>query len=650
MKNESKVYVFSEGKCSTLNSFKEIKSTEFLSDFKLDTKFNYLFTMLKNLGQTVNNNAKYLSKFENESENNFKKFLINSANIYSERKLEEEKDINKILDITLDRKNEFFLNMSNKILNHEKNITKINKKFSDLNIENLRIKFENFKTKTEKEIINLKKDVEEKASLIFVNEESKKNFKKILVNESLIKSIEKQLIQFEFNFKRSSQQNIKKEKTNSTQKLKLQQSLDSYENEFDDIKEDLYQKIDEIKKTQHIYKEQKIMYEKHISNSQKKFTLFNKDLNNMRNILNSVKSGHKNIKVEEGNNNKVEVKKNLKIDNNNFGNLNIGANLNAIEYTMNEISERLDEVERNLSKKIINIDNKVKEFEDIKKMNKIISRLQLEMNSKLNQETFELEMNSKISRDEFFNFINKNLVYKDKIKAVEHETELLKEELTKEMENLSQKNDKFKIFFEKEWKKLIDTLSVLQTRILLLEKNTESLQFSTKDFKKNLANLKKMLFDLQNYCIQKFEERINSLSTTHGLKCLSCGEKEINYPPLNKYTYGDDNKIYLYENHDVKVINRLNNVKNFKKSKSNYGGKKNRIFSGQVLKSLNKENKRGGTATTKGETVFDTKHIYKEHFVKAHLNSEKKNFILRKKMKPAKKMRPFTSIPKQFIL
>lgn len=40
--------------------------------------------------------------------------------------------------------------------------------------------------------------------------------------------------------------------------------------------------------------------------------------------------------------------------------------------------------------------------------------------------------------------------------------------------------------------------------------------------------------------MEKFNVRLNSLATTHGIRCLSCGEKDLNYPPLNKYTYGDD--------------------------------------------------------------------------------------------------------------
>lgn len=40
------------------------------------------------------------------------------------------------------------------------------------------------------------------------------------------------------------------------------------------------------------------------------------------------------------------------------------------------------------------------------------------MNSKLNQETFEVEMAAKIERNEFFEFINKNLVYRDKLKTL----------------------------------------------------------------------------------------------------------------------------------------------------------------------------------------------------------------------------------------
>lgn len=51
------------------------------------------------------------------------------------------------------------------------------------------------------------------------------------------------------------------------------------------------------------------------------------------------------------------------------------------------------------------------------------------------------------------------------------------------------------------------------------------------------------------------------MASTHGIKCLSCGEKDLGYPPLTKYTYGDDQWIYVFENNDVSVLTKLNDEK-----------------------------------------------------------------------------------------
>ena len=38
---------------------------------------------------------------------------------------------------------------------------------------------------------------------------------------------------------------------------------------------------------------------------------------------------------------------------------------------------------------------------------------------------------------------------------------------------------------------------------------------------------------LQYFFIETYQAKLNSLMTTKGLQCLSCGEKDLNYPPTH---------------------------------------------------------------------------------------------------------------------
>lgn len=105
--------------------------------------------------------------------------------------------------------------------------------------------------------------------------------------------------------------------------------------------------------------------------------------------------------------------------------------------------------------------------------------------------------------------------------------------------------------FESKWTQIAKNINFLNTQF-------EKQKVKELDLKKELSDLNnlcdwfsKKLNQLSSYCEEKFQERLNSLATTHGIKCLSCGEKDLNYPPLTKYTYGDDEKIYIFENNDV---------------------------------------------------------------------------------------------------
>ncbi len=69
-----------------------------------------------------------------------------------------------------------------------------------------------------------------------------------------------------------------------------------------------------------------------------------------------------------------------------------------------------------------------------------------------------------------------------------------------------------------------------------------------------MKTFKDKFVDHQNEIQEKMNEWLNSLATTQPVKCLSCGEKDRNYPTMQKYAYGNDGKLYLFQNNDIQFI------------------------------------------------------------------------------------------------
>lgn len=191
--------------------------------------------------------------------------------------------------------------------------------------------------------------------------------------------------------------------------------------------------------------------------------------------------------------------------------------------------------------------------------------------------------------------------------------------------------------FKEKWREVAGHVNQLNEKLNENKENECGNKVKITKLNSDIGKINKEFQNFSQICDEKFNQRLNSLATTYGIKCLSCGEKDLNYPPLNKYTYGDDNKIYLFENNDVSVINKINNFSETQTRPNSHF----RIQSGKQSQKTSSHN------VTTGESEFSKKHIVLEHNAKRHQPLKKSNYVQKNFMKKA---RPQTSIPLQKIL
>jgi len=358
-----------------------------------------------------------------------------------------------------------------------------------------------------------------------------------------------------------------------------------------------------------------------------------------------------------------------------------------------ELEEKLNDIERTLNKKILNVDSRLKDIEDIKKLNKIVTRMQMELNLKVNKEVFEMEINEKLSKNDFFDFVNEHLITLDQLKTVQHELASFKEQTNQGLQNLeglvknvrgnlSRNQESNEVSFREHVEKVSDIQSVVS-----------GLGDNLKDLLERFSFLSQRFQDTKEKVFSLINTRLNSLATTKPLSCLSCGAKDINYPPISEYVQGEKDVLYpkdlnvqvnnanvymngskykpllssKYRAQEIssaktncqsipsQVVNgetkettsncgnlaEENVSTNYNSNTNNYkvnSMSKSRVASNYVAKS-GKESQ-----YTTGSQVFNTKHIVREHQEKLHRPVD---IMIRNGSIAKNRLRPFSSIPQR---
>ena len=241
------------------------------------------------------------------------------------------------------------------------------------------------------------------------------------------------------------------------------------------------------------------------------------------------------------------------------GEVKDGISYDRLKEEMDIISA---EIERNLNKKIFILEGRVREFDDLRKHDKVLTKIQIEMNSKLSKDIFDAEMGTKLSRNEFFDFINKNLVSKDEIKSIDIKVD-------KFGVDLNEKITVVDAYTRKHKRTLYKKCEDIEKKIEEVRKSSEEAylmigegKLSSEQIEKRTSLVEKKFVDLKKHMEEAFTARLRCLATTKTVNCLSCGKKDINYPPITELIKGDTNYYYekdQNENYNPNVDKNANN-------------------------------------------------------------------------------------------
>ena len=722
--DEKNVYVFSAGESMNINSIEVSSIIGLSTSFNINQQLDHLLEVINNLGKTVNRNAFFMKNLsdkvkdnEENSSNNvlFGTYLTNNNAILNN--FIQSKGMEELKTPTL-------MNVLNRVTPSQEKLGNAKSKFTREDIKSLIETNSSLTSKFVKESFDTRKAQEDL-------------WEKINYLESKIASLENLLtlpnelndLRVELN---TQEQKTKSQMDDLQGKLeKISHSVDGQVKLIDDMEKRiktemkfLSQKVDESNK----YVRSQTDLNKGSTPVSSKTELFAKylevesfrkfkDLNNeiidgLEKKINEINMESIQTFVESRLNHffkESKAKTASKVEEEEIvhhgypsstqtnlletNQTNLMKQNQVTQERLTELEEKLNEIERTLNKKILNVDSRLKDIEDIKKLNKIVTRMQMELNLKVNKEVFESEINEKLSKNDFFDFVNENLITLDQLKTIQHDLTTFKEQTNQGLQNLenmikgvksnlskSQENN------ESSFREHVGKVSDIQSIVGRLGDNLKDLLERFNFLSQRFQDTKAKVFSLIN-------TRLNSLATTKPLSCLSCGAKDINYPPINEYVQGEkdvlypkdlnvqpsDATVYMNGTKYKPLINSKYRAQEISSAKTNcqsiptqaangeakdttsncglmidenvstnYNSNTNNYKVNSISKSriasnyISKSGKESQYTT--GSQVFNTKHIVREHQEKLHLPVD---IMIRNGSIAKNRLRPFSSIPQR---
>lgn len=660
---ETNIFVFTEGENTQLkkHEFEDLKYVSKTINF--ETQAKEILAFINNLAKTVNKNAFCLktlleqnSKKEEMLESNlFLNYLDEKNNslmsfLKPEKKDNKEKQDNPFTEVSSKCMKDKIKETMN--LNNELFVAFLDQ-MKELQVKFVGLENQTFKNEEElksQQTLFEKNKENQKEEMSLLENLLNQKITKLCNNENEVKEkMDKYVTQIS-----DSENRLKSEIKYLTQRIeeanKVIRSKSELGNSRNESKEELFNKYLEVsifRKFQDLQKELLDAMDEKIN----KLDIGANTLNQMSEIKTPV------IKMDGNKMRPIQALESKK---------DRGMTLSQNEI-IKELDEKVNDMERNLNKKIIGIDSRLKEIEDIKKLNKLVTRIQMELNLKINKEVFDSEIETKLGRNEFFDFVNKNLISNDKIKTLEHL-----------MAQFVQNSDKKINEVGKKLKKCQNELISLETKFEnvnsnngnKLEENIGKLNETgnqMNDLEKQMQNLNREFEQTRNQIFELVTARINSLATTKPVCCLSCGARDVNYPPLELKGEGLNGRMFQMESEGV-YINK-NFGTNDKKQYKSFVINKQRGKTGKMMgkktweENMSKVSTKGGeescarfSGVTKdkntnvaesakfvtGEEVFSRELVVHEHCEQRHNPVE---HLISKGALKLEKTRPFSSIP-----
>ena len=642
------IYVFSSGDCKPLNALKAEGIEEFGNNNKLGVQLEGLVSIVENLGRTVNRNALYVSKISERTKTQMNKLIEKDqlTSILNKRadileNLPYQRSVQtqlkeKSLKVATERENKAF----SALLEYLKEERHSRKELEE-SVKNLKNEIETLKAKKvdKQEFSILSNDL---SSLNEHYRESRKKEEEAQkINSDKFEQTNRNFDQFE--------QRTKTELKFFSMKLEdLKKSIEAVENQGHQGKRigsitDLsscFVEIDLFKE----YQETQIRLfdglEKRVEQVSSELIeeLIGDKIKEFQWKLNSKKN------KGDAENDKTEEQRTS-----NFNDLDEG------------VEDRLEEIERNMNKKIIRLDSRLKELEDLKKLNKTISRIQIDMNMKINRDIYDQDNKLKLSKTEFFDFVNTNLITLDQLKTFQMSLEHIKEKFNESEKHQKQSIDQLERTFEEESQLSRHSFSEIDLNLGHLKKGQSSDHNQISQLIEKFDTLNLSFKKTHDSVFNLINQRILSLAKTKPQLCLSCGHKDINYPPILEH--GPSEKGFVLEQGAIKEGPFVCNGERMDRSKKDiYQGKpssattkltketiKRQIGenSGFKIKNFKKPASSNPKFHVNGTQVFDKVYSTYQHNLSAHQPVDQ---MLKHDIITQIRARPFSSIPKKAAL
>lgn len=301
------------------------------------------------------------------------------------------------------------------------------------------------------------------------------------------------------------------------------------------------------------------------------------------------------------------------------------------------------------------------DLEKYKKSTKAISRMEIEMKTKLSRNIFEADINGKASKSEVAGLASSIAKLTEKIKDSQREYGFDKcvffEKLNELDKSLSQINAQFS-----------DSTGSKKKGLTVKSQKVDEQAITVDNFKHFSKEIdEKMIFFTRHFdeskqqILEIVNKRLSCLTTTRQLNCLSCGAKDVNYPPVVMYQEGQNKQLYWADKNKDKenyYLNAENSSKPFLIGKKDTKVMPNcRLISekmtGEGTTKVQEEGKFSQLTKSRllsskapllriqkdyvtGEEIFNKEHAVRDHMKIRHENLSD-NLL--------QKMRPFSSIP-----
>ena len=226
----------------------------------------------------------------------------------------------------------------------------------------------------------------------------------------------------------------------------------------------------------------------------------------------------------------------------------------ALEKLSADLSAGLQDIDTRFREKLSLVEENLAGFDGLRGLEPLFARLQDDLAAKLDRSVFEEQIGLKLNRSELVDLVFKSSASKDELRALEQKSEKILNDFSDRIQGIDLYTRKHKRNLSKrceEIEKLIDEVS---KRSQEAASQLETSRLFLDQMDKKMLSHEVKFSDLKTQVVEAFSARLRSLATTKTVNCLSCGKKDINYPPITELIKGETDYCYVKDLNPSEVV------------------------------------------------------------------------------------------------